>query len=136
MKLYATIAAGSVLGSLLRWLVGVAAQALLGAAFPWGTLFVNVTGSFVIAFYAVRTGPQGASPARETMRQFVMTGLCGGYTTFSMFSLETLRFLHAGKIAAAAAYIGASLIMWLAAAWASVSPAHRLNRRRSSAALQ
>jgi len=83
--LYGCIAAGSVLGGVARYLASLAIQ--LDPAFPWATLFVNVTGSFIIGFYSALSGPDGRLFAGARQRQFVMTGFCGGYTTFSTFSL-------------------------------------------------
>ncbi|MES1158929.1 MAG: fluoride efflux transporter CrcB [Terricaulis silvestris] len=114
---YLAIALGSVIGSVLRWLVGIAALALFGAAFPWGTLFVNLTGSFAIGCYAALTEPADAPSAHAPARQFVMTGICGGYTTFSAFSLETFRMLHAGAIGEGASYALVSLLGSILAAW-------------------
>src|SRR5438045_5992034 len=88
--LYGYVAAGSVLGGVARYLVSVIIQS--GPGFPWATLFVNVTGSFIIGFYSTLSGPDGRLFASARQRQFVMTGFCGGYTTFSTFSLETFRF--------------------------------------------
>jgi CrcB protein len=95
-------------------------------------LFVNVTGSFIIGFYAALSGPDGRLFASAQQRQFVMTGFCGGYTTFSTFSLETFRLLQAGDartaLANIAASVGASLLaVWLGHIWAS-----RINRVKGS----
>jgi CrcB protein len=128
--LYAAVALGAVIGSVLRALVSLVAADVFGAGFPWGTLAVNVVGSFAIGFYATLTGPDGRVFAGSRQRQFVMTGLCGGFTTFSMFSLETVQRLHAGDWTAAATYAGASLLSWLAAAWLGFALASRLNRLR------
>jgi len=77
--LYCWIAVGSALGGVARyWCSGVAAR-LFGETFPWGTLFVNVTGSFIIGFFATLTGPDGRIFAGSAMRQFVMLGLLGGF---------------------------------------------------------
>lgn len=109
----AAIALGSVIGALLRALAGAGIETWAGAGFPWGTLFVNITGSFVIGFCAAAV-PQD----RHALRLFVMAGVCGGYTTFSAFSLETLRLLQHGEGLLAAANVGLSLLAWLAAVWA------------------
>lgn len=124
LTLYASVAAGSVIGSVLRWLVGL--------ALPWGTLFVNLTGSFAIGFFAGMTAPGARWFAGPRMRQFFMTGVCGGYTTFSMFSLETLRMLQQGKLLDAAGYIALSLVAWLGAVWAGDVLAMRLNRLKGA----
>ena len=82
---------GSALGGVSRyWLSGLAAHAI-GETFPVGTILVNITGCFIIGFFAVLTGPDGRIFVGTDARQFVMTGICGGYTTFSSFSLQTLN---------------------------------------------
>jgi fluoride exporter len=129
---YVSVGLGCVIGSVLRALVSLASVALLGAGFPLGTLFVNVTGSFLIGFYATLTSPEGRLFASSRRRQFVMTGVCGGYTTFSMFSLETLRLAQSGHLPAAALNVGISLFAWLAAVWLGHVTASRLNRLRGS----
>lgn len=126
--LYGAIALGSIIGSVLRWLASLGLHAAFGDAFPWGTLFVNVTGSFAIGLYAALTGPDGRMFVGPRMRQLVMTGICGGYTTFSVFSLETLRFLQTGALVQAGLNIAVSVVTWLAAVWAGDALASRLNR--------
>jgi CrcB protein len=126
--LYAAVAAGSVIGAVLRALASLALHDHLGSGFPWGTLFVNVTGSFAIGFYATLTGPDGRVFVGARQRQFIMTGICGGYTTFSAFSLETFRFLQAGDLSAAGLNICVSVTSWLVAVWLGHMLATRLNR--------
>ena len=101
------VAAGGAVGSVLRYLVSVLAVELLGTAFPWGTLAVNVLGSLAI-------GVLGGLGVQGEMRLLLVTGLLGGFTTFSAFSLETglLAERHAGL---AAVYVAASLALGLAA---------------------
>lgn len=111
---YLLAAAGAALGSVTRFLVGLAALEHFGDDFFWGTLAVNVAGSFLIGLTAAaigaRPGPRGASLAA-----FVMAGFCGGFTTFSTFSLETVLLLREGSAFAAAAYLLVSLASWMAA---------------------
>jgi CrcB protein len=126
IALYAWVCAGSVVGGLTRYLVGLALDT--GPGFPWATLFINATGSLVIGFYATLTGPDGRVMARPEHRQFVTTGFCGGYTTFSTFSLETFRLFHSGMRLTALAYIAASLVCWLASVWLGHIVASRTNR--------
>jgi CrcB protein len=126
--LYVAVAAGSLIGSVLRALASHAFQVTLGAGFPWSTLFVNITGSLLIGFYAALTAPDGRLFVSGRQRQFVMTGICGGYTTFSSFSLETLRLMQAGDLWLAGINVGVSLITWLIAVWLGHSLAMRLNR--------
>ena len=87
----------------------------IGETFPFGTLIVNVIGSFIIGFFATLTGPNGRVFVGSTARTFVMAGFCGGYTTFSLFSLQTLNLMNDGEWLYAGANITASIILCLAA---------------------
>jgi CrcB protein len=129
--LYAYVGAGSVLGGWARYLAGVLLQPA-GPGFPWATLFVNITGSFVIGFYAALTAPDGRLLASTRQRQFVMTGFCGGYTTFSTFSLETFQLVRGGHLPIGAMNIAVSIVSWLAAAWLGHALATRFNRLKGS----
>ena len=88
-----------------------------GETFPWGTLFVNVTGSFLIGFFATLTGPDGRIFAGTTTRQFFMLGIFGGFTTFSSFSLQTLNLVQDGELLQAGSNIIGSVIFCLIAVW-------------------
>src|SRR5215468_3512024 len=88
---------GGGLGSLARWGVSGLIANRVGETFPWGTIVVNVTGSFIIGLFATVTGPDGRWLAPATLRQFFMVGVCGGYTTFSSFSLQTLALAQDGQ---------------------------------------
>jgi len=123
--LYLCVGVGCAIGSVARHLVALALQYVPGL--PWATLFVNVTGSFIIGFYSTLSGPDGRLFASTQQRQFVMTGICGGYTTFSGFSLEVFRFLLDSDVRSAALYLLVSLISWLAAVWLGEILAWRLN---------
>lgn len=117
MQNYLWIAVGSALGGVARyWCSGVAAR-LIGETFPWGTLIVNVIGSFIIGFIATISGPDGRWFLSTTTRQFIMVGFCGGYTTFSSFSLQTLNQMHDGEWLYVGLNIGASVILCLLAVW-------------------
>jgi CrcB protein len=124
--LYAYVATGSVLGGLTRYLVALALQTSSGL--PWSTLFINATGSFIIGFYAALSGPDGRLFPSAQQRQFVMTGFCGGYTTFSTFSLETFKLFHSGLALTALANVLVSVMCWLLAVWLGHKFAARLNR--------
>lgn len=124
--MYAYVAAGAVLGGVSRYLASLLILPFFG--FPLATLFVNVTGSFIIGFYGTLTAPDGRLFATAEQRQFVMTGFCGGYTTFSSFSLETVRLLRAGLTETALLNIGVSVVTWLLAVWLGYAVAARLNR--------
>jgi CrcB protein len=125
---YIAVALGSIIGAVARFLVAVLSLSQFGNGFPWGTLFVNVTGSFMIGFYAALTGPDGRLMASPRQRQFVMVGICGGYTTFSAFSLETLRLVQSGKFDTALVYLLVSAVTWIAGVWLGYALAARLNR--------
>jgi fluoride exporter len=128
--LYVCVAAGGVLGSVARYVASLLLPVVAG--FPWPTLFVNIVGSFIIGFYSTLTGPDGRVFASTRQRQFVMTGFCGGFTTFSAFSLETFRLLHGGMTRTAFAYIAVSVVTWLVAVWLGHMLASRLNRLKGS----
>ncbi len=130
MRLYFLIALGGALGSVLRfWLSGLVA-AQVGETFPWGTLAINVTGSFVIGFFATLSGPDGRAFVSAETRQFVMTGICGGYTTFSSFSLQTLNLARGGEWLRAGGNITGSVVLCLAAVWLGHLLAATLNTQR------
>jgi CrcB protein len=117
MESYIWIAIGSALGGVARyWCSGVAAR-LVGETFPWGTILVNITGSFIIGFFATLTGPDGRVYVGSLGRQFVMIGICGGYTTFSSFSLQTLNLMDDGEWFGAGANIVLSVVCCLVAVW-------------------
>lgn len=131
-RIYLAIALGGALGSVARYLCALAGIALLGPAFPFGTLGVNVAGSFLIGLYAALSGPDGRLFVTPAMRQGVMAGFCGGFTTFSVFSLESIRLLEAGQWALALGYVGISAATWLPAAWLGDRMGQRMNRLRGS----
>lgn len=114
---YFWIALGGALGSVGRyWLSGTVSDRW-GPTFPWGTLVVNVTGSFLIGLLAVLAEPGGRRYIGPTGRAFFMYGICGGYTTFSSFSLQTLELAHEGDWAKAGANALASFALCLIAVW-------------------
>jgi CrcB protein len=107
------IAIGSALGGVSRYLVGGLVQRATGAGFPTGTLLVNVTGSFLLGLF-LRYGLETPTLTPE-LRAFLTIGFCGGYTTFSTFSYEAVALLEDGQWSRAAFYMGASLLLSLAA---------------------
>lgn len=115
---YLWVAFGGALGSVGRyWLSGLAARHI-GETFPWGTILVNVSGSFTIGFFAALTGPEGRFLVPQWFRlQFFMLGICGGYTTFSSFSLQTLNLAENGQWLHAGANIVLSVVCCLVAVW-------------------
>lgn len=128
MQTYLWIAVGSALGGVGRyWCSGLVAN-YWGQTFPWGTIIVNVVGSFIIGFFFTLTGPDGRLFVAATMRDFVMIGFCGGYTTFSSFSLQTLSLVRDGEWGLAGANILLSVVLCLAAVVAGHWAAAGLNR--------
>jgi fluoride exporter len=124
--------AGSAIGGVLRyWLSGLASTHI-SETFPIGTIIVNVTGSFIIGFFATLTGPDGRVFASSDTRQFVMTGICGGYTTFSSFSLQTLNLTNDGEFALAGVNVVASVVLCLVAVWLGFIAAAALNQLRGA----
>jgi CrcB protein len=108
------VALGSAIGGVSRYWVGVIVARLAGETFPWGTLLINAVGSFVIGYFGTLTAADGLRPAGIEARLFVMVGLCGGFTTFSSFSLQTVELLRGAENARALAYILASVGLCLA----------------------
>jgi fluoride exporter len=127
-RLYWAVGLGASLGSVARYLCALAVHQLLGAGFPWGTLAVNVLGSLIIGLYATLTEPDGRLLARPATRQFVLTGFCGGFTTFSIFSLETLLLVQQGSYALGVANVLVSTCLWLLAVWVGYRIGVHLNR--------
>ncbi|MBV9243450.1 MAG: fluoride efflux transporter CrcB [Methylobacteriaceae bacterium] len=128
MQAYLGIAIGSALGGVARyWLSGFVANRV-GETFPWGTILVNVTGCFVIGLFATLTGAEGRLLVSGTVRQFVMIGICGGYTTFSSFSLQTLNLMRDREWLFAGANIALSVILCTLAVWLGHLAAEAINR--------
>ena len=117
MLTYLYIALGGALGSIARFAVAGGVARATHETFPWGTLTANVTGCFAIGLFATLTGPDGRASVSPEIRQFVMVGICGGYTTFSSFSLQTLTLARDGDIARAGANVVVSLLFCLIGVW-------------------
>lgn len=124
------IALGGALGSVMRYWLAELVAALVDSPFPWATVITNITGSFIIGFYATLTGPEGRLLASPVQRQFVMVGICGGYTTFSAFSLQTLSLAQDGDWLRAGANVGASVVLCLIGVWLGHVAAASLNALR------
>jgi fluoride exporter len=108
------IVIGGAIGTLARYLISVAALPI-SQNLPWGTIGINILGSFVIGMFGTLTLAHGRFPVSENARLFVMVGLCGGFTTFSSFSLQTLDLLRGGAVVRAAINIVASVILCVGA---------------------
>jgi fluoride exporter len=125
---YLWVALGSALGGVARyWCSGFFAR-LIGETFPWGTVIVNVVGSFIIGFVATLTAPDGRFLAPSDARVFVMVGFCGGFTTFSSFSIQTLTLAREGEWLWAGINVVASVVLCLLAVWLGHAGAAAVNR--------
>jgi CrcB protein len=113
--IYFWVALGGAIGSMARFWLGMQVALLTGLAFPWGTILVNIIGSLVIGFVATLTGPNGRVAVPIDAQAFVMVGLCGGFTTFSAFSLQTLELARDGRLLHAGANILLSVVLCLTA---------------------
>lgn len=130
MVVYLWITVGSALGGAARFgLSGVVAR-LIGETFPWGTMVVNVLGCFIIGFVASLTAPDGRLFLSSTARLALTAGFCGGFTTFSSFSLQTLTLMNDGEYLQAGANVGLSVVLCLAAVWAGSAVAASINALR------
>lgn len=125
------VAVGGALGSLARFWVGIWLAPLSGSL-PVGTIAINVVGSFAISFFGTLTLAHGKFGVPELARIFFMVGVCGGFTTFSSFSLQTLELLRAGAVGRAALNVGLSVALCLA----SVAAGHLLAAQLNGGAVQ
>ncbi len=114
---YLWVALGGALGSVLRFWISNLSAARWGETFPWGTLIANVSGSLLIGILAGCSGPNGGWFASDTARKLLMIGVCGGYTTFSSFSLQTLTLAQQGQWLRAGLNILGSVALCLIAVW-------------------
>jgi CrcB protein len=126
--IYVWIMLGSALGGGARYFVSGVVATHFGETFPLGTLLINISGSLVIGFFATLTGPDGRVFVGTEVRQFVMIGLCGGYTTFSSFSLQTLNLMRDGEMVRAGANIVLSVLFCIVAVWLGHVGALHLNQ--------
>jgi fluoride exporter len=122
---------GGALGSLARYLVALAA-APVSQSLPLGTIGINILGSFIIGLFGTLTLAHGRFPASDNMRLFVMVGLCGGFTTFSSFSLQTLDLMRKGAMVNAMINIVASVVLCIMAVAAGHLLASQLNGGRQA----
>jgi CrcB protein len=113
LPLILAVAAGGALGSVARYLVGMGATRMFGLTFPWGTLIINIAGSFLIGAFVELFALKWDLP--QEARVFLVVGICGGFTTFSTFSLDAYVLMQRGEMALAAAYIAGSVVLSIAA---------------------
>jgi len=121
---YLWVALGSAIGGVLRYAIARIMEPVSGGI-PWGTVLINVSGCFVIGYFGTLTLASGRYAVPEYIRIFVMVGICGGFTTFSSFSLQTFDLLRSGHWGRALANVVVSVIVCLVA----VAVGHRLAQR-------
>jgi CrcB protein len=117
MGAWIAVAVGGAIGSVARFWLASAMTVLTGPRFPWGTLLINVLGSFVIGLVAGYTLTPGRVAMHPDIRIFLMTGVCGGFTTFSAFSLQTLELLRSGDVVPALGYAIGSVVLCVVATY-------------------
>ena len=113
LQLILAVAAGGALGSVARYLAGVGATRMFGLGFPWGTLIINIAGSFLIGAFVELFALKWDLP--QEARVFLTVGICGGFTTFSTFSLDTWVLIERGEAWLAAAYVVGSVVLSIGA---------------------
>lgn len=117
MLTYAWIAVGGAIGTMGRYWINLIFTARFGEAMPWGTIFINISGSLIIGLFAALTETGGRLPVPPEIRNFMLVGLCGGYTTFSSFSLQTLTLIQTGEPGRALANVLISVTACIFAVW-------------------
>lgn len=132
MAAYLWVALGGALGSVARYALGNFMAVTVGTTFPWGTLLINVLGSFVISFFGALTVTEARFPLPFEARIFVTVGICGGFTTFSAFSLQTVDLARSGQPGRAALYVAISAALCITACAAGYASAAVINGSRQS----
>ena len=113
LQLVLAVAIGGAIGSVARYGVGIGSTKLFGLAFPWGTLIINIVGSFLIGAFAESFALRWDAP--QAVRVFLTIGICGGFTTFSTFSLDAYLLMERGELWPAAAYMAGSVVLSIGA---------------------
>jgi CrcB protein len=117
MNIYLLVALGGAMGSVARHWLGNVVSEPVNQLFPWGTFWVNVSGCLLIGFLATLTSPGSRHLASNEMRIFLLTGICGGYTTFSAFGLQTVNLMRGGDWTRAGVYVLGSVVVCLLGTW-------------------
>ena len=112
------VATGGAIGSVARYLVGIGSGKWFGLAFPWGTLIINIAGSFLIGVFVECFALRWELP--QVARLFLTVGICGGFTTFSTFLLDAFVLAERGALWPAAAYIAGSVVLSIAGLFAGL----------------
>lgn len=129
LKTYLVVMLGGGLGAAARVWLSLAIATRWGETFPFGTLVVNVSGCFVIGLFAALTGPDGMLLTSPLLRQGVMLGVLGGFTTFSSFSLQTVALLKDGELMFALLNMAGSLAGCVIATWLGLALGSWFNSR-------
>lgn len=134
MLAYFWVAIGGAVGSVARFGIGGLVSQKFGETFPLGTLSVNIAGSFVIGFLAALASPEGRlnPQTRIVTTQLFMTGVCGGFTTFSSFSLQTLNLLNDREYLYAGGNVLLSVVLCLVATWLGFTLGATFNSMKGS----
>lgn len=114
---YLMVAIGGALGAMARYWFAAFMVTLTGPSFPWGTLIINIFGSFIIGVFATWTHGGAIIHMSHQMTLFTMVGICGGFTTFSSFSLQTLDLMRGKQLLRAIGYVVSSVILCLVGVW-------------------
>jgi CrcB protein len=117
-QLVTAVAIGGAIGSVARYLLGIGSGRLFGLNFPWGTLIINIAGSFLIGAFVESFALKGEVP--QVVRAFLTVGICGGFTTFSTFSLESYLLMDRGQWGPAAFYMIGSVVLGIAGLFAGL----------------
>jgi CrcB protein len=129
VKSYFWVAVGSMIGGMSRFWMSRLVAERVGETFPWGTIFINISGSFVIGVFYALTQPDGRfNTSRIFVTQLCMVGICGGYTTFSSFSLQTLNLLRDKQWLWAGGNIAISVVACMVAVWVGFILGETINR--------
>jgi CrcB protein len=120
MSSYLLVFLGAGIGGALRHGVNVGCARMCGAAFPWGTLTVNVVGSFLMGCIAAWLALKASEGWSQPLRLFLTTGILGGFTTFSAFSLDAVLIWERGQVGLAVAYVAASVVLSIAGLFAGL----------------
>lgn len=120
LKTYLMVMLGGCVGVAARFWLSVAIASRWGGAFPSGTVVVNILGCFVIGLFVVLTSAEGLLPASAVIRQAVVLGVLGGFTTFSSFSIQTIELMKQGQISLAVVNVLVSVFGCLLATWAGM----------------
>ena len=127
-KTYLCIGLGGAFGSMARFWLSLLVDGRVPSKFPWGTFLVNIIGSFAIGALAAVADQPGRFSLSPAMKQLLMVGICGGFTTFSSFSIRTLELLRGGQPLYAAANVVGSVLLCLLAVWGGHLFGQTLNR--------